>query len=166
VSVATCRPRTPVPAGRLTHVPDSLSWTMSAPGPAPADTSPQALLQYALRATADFAPAVRRILRQADAAATFPVTLTSAVRVDPWHAPTVTLLGDAIHTMSPGRGDGATIALRDAQLLRDLLAEAVGRGVSPSQAKAEYEHVMLDYAFAAVEASRHHPFAPTGPARR
>ena len=166
VSVATCRPRARVPAGRLTHVPDYLSWTMSAPGPAPADTSPQELLRYALRATEDLAPAVRRILRQADPAATFPVTLTSARRVAPWPAPTVTLLGDAIHTMSPGRGDGANTTLRDAQLLRDHLAHAVERGVPLSEAKAQYERVMLDYAFAAVETSRHHPFAPMGPPRR
>lgn len=44
--------------------------------------------------------------------------------------------------------------LRDARLLSDLLAD--GRPT----AKVSYERQMLDYAFAAVRASREHPFAP------
>ena len=51
------------------------------------------------------------------------VTIRSARPVKPWQIEQVTLLGDAIHTMSPGRGEGANTALRDAQLLRSALAK-------------------------------------------
>jgi 2-polyprenyl-6-methoxyphenol hydroxylase-like FAD-dependent oxidoreductase len=78
----------------------------------------------------------------------------------------VTLLGDAIHTMSPGRGDGANITLRDVHLLRDHLAHATGPGAPLAQAKAAYERQMMDYAFAAVDAARHHPFVPLAPRSR
>jgi 2-polyprenyl-6-methoxyphenol hydroxylase-like FAD-dependent oxidoreductase len=167
VSIATCRPHTPVadaaadhaPTVRLTHVPDYLSWTLTAPGPPPADNTAQALHRHAVQATAHFAPEVRRILHQADPAATFRVAIASAQQVRRWHAPTVTLIGDAVHTMSPGRGDGANITLRDAHLLRDQLAQTGSAGTSPAQAKAEYERQMFGYAFAAVAAARDHPFA-------
>jgi 2-polyprenyl-6-methoxyphenol hydroxylase-like FAD-dependent oxidoreductase len=36
----------------------------------------------------------------------------------------VTLLGDAVNTMSPGRGEGANSAPRDAALLRAALLRA------------------------------------------
>jgi SnoaL-like polyketide cyclase/FAD binding domain len=49
----------------------------------------------------------------------------------------VTLLGDAIHTMSPGRGEGANVALRDAQLLRHALVEVATNGASLAQAKVQ-----------------------------
>ncbi|MWA03587.1 hypothetical protein F8568_025025 [Actinomadura sp. LD22] len=93
---------------------------------------------------------------------TFPVTITSARPVDPWDDPVVTLLGDAVHTMSPGRGDGAGIALRDAHLLGDLLTS----DLTVAEAKTAYEHQMLDYGFAAVEASRNRPFGFFGKSAR
>jgi 2-polyprenyl-6-methoxyphenol hydroxylase-like FAD-dependent oxidoreductase len=44
-----------------------------------------------------------------------------------WKTRNITLLGDAIHGMTPARGIGANIALRDADLLRGKLI-AVGQG--------------------------------------
>jgi 2-polyprenyl-6-methoxyphenol hydroxylase-like FAD-dependent oxidoreductase len=65
----------------------------------------------------------------------------------------VTLLGDAIHSMTPYRGIGANIALKDAALLCAKLAEAA-RGEKPVlTAIAEYEEAMREYGFAAVAAS-------------
>ncbi len=65
----------------------------------------------------------------------------------------VTLLGDAVHTMSPGCGEGANIALRDAALLCRTLV-----GFAP---KEQYETQMLHYAFEAVADSRDRPFLRT-----
>jgi 2-polyprenyl-6-methoxyphenol hydroxylase-like FAD-dependent oxidoreductase len=59
-------------------------------------------------------PAAGRIIDEVDVAATFPVVISSAQPVRPWRDPAVTLLGDAVHTMSAGRGEGANVALRDA----------------------------------------------------
>ncbi|NUR91970.1 MAG: FAD-dependent monooxygenase [Nonomuraea sp.] len=103
-------------------------------------------------------PAPLRIMREATTV--FTVRLRSALPVEPWDDPHVTLLGDAVHTMTPGRGDGANTALRDARLLALTLREVAAGRVPLGPAKALYEEEMLRYGFAAVEASRSNPFAP------
>lgn len=164
VAVATCRPLTPVseavaehaPGLSLTDIPGYFSWTLTRTGPPPAVTTPEELHELADAAVREWAPGVRNIIAAATRARTFLVKITSARPVDPWDEPAVTLLGDAVHTMSPGRGEGAGIALRDAHLLGDLITS----GLAIPEAKTAYEHQMLDYGFAAVDASRNHPFAP------
>ncbi|NUO97396.1 MAG: NAD(P)-binding protein [Nonomuraea sp.] len=162
ISVATCRPFTPVreaaarhaPGLELTDVPGYFSWTLSAPGPQPGHTSPADLHHLALATVAGWHEGVRRIVERADPEATFLLRTHSARRVDPWDEPAVTLLGDAVHSMSPGRGEGANIALRDAR----TLSESLAAGKPLAEAKAAYERDMLDYAFTAVEASLQQPF--------
>jgi 2-polyprenyl-6-methoxyphenol hydroxylase-like FAD-dependent oxidoreductase len=75
--------------------------------------------------------------------------IRTSVPIEPWPPTNVTLLGDAIHSMTPMRGIGANTALRDARLLSQLLT--VGR--DPIAAIADYEAQMRDYGFAAVRAS-------------
>jgi 2-polyprenyl-6-methoxyphenol hydroxylase-like FAD-dependent oxidoreductase len=66
----------------------------------------------------------------------------------------VTLLGDAIHSMTPMRGIGANTALRDAALLcRSLVAARRGER-SGVGAIGDYEATMREYGFAAVRSSR------------
>jgi hypothetical protein len=62
----------------------------------------------------------------------------------------VTLLGDAIHAMSPARGSGANTALMDAA----NLCAALTAGGDLVEAIGRYEKKVRDYGFAAVEASR------------
>lgn len=53
--------------------------------------------------------------------------IRTSVAVKQWETTNITLLGDAIHSMTPFRGIGANIALRDAQLLaRNLIAASRG----------------------------------------
>ncbi|MGW4964807.1 FAD-dependent oxidoreductase [Nonomuraea sp. NPDC004186] len=168
VAVATCRPLTPVPEAvarhapgtHLTDVPGYFSWTMTVSGPRPDGVSPAGLHRLAMDTMRDWHEGVRRIVRAADPEATFVLQLHSARRVEPWAEPAVTLVGDAVHSMSPGRGEGANVGLRDAHLLSELLAAAAAEGQPLAGAKAAYERRMLDYAFTAVDASRDHPFAP------
>jgi len=90
--------------------------------------------------------------------ATAPETITvfevkSAERIPPWNTGRVTLLGDALHNMTPYRGMGANMALLDADSLRRTLLR-MDRGESELiPALHGYEAEMIDRGFRAVEAS-------------
>jgi 2-polyprenyl-6-methoxyphenol hydroxylase-like FAD-dependent oxidoreductase len=79
--------------------------------------------------------------------------LRTSQRIAAWPASRVTLLGDAIHSMTPYRGIGANVALRDAALLCAKLVEAAQGRKAIHQAIQEYEEAMRSYAFEAVDAS-------------
>ena len=91
----------------------------------------------------------RRLIGDSDPATVNALQVKSAIPVEPWPTGRVTLLGDAIHNMTPMAGVGANTALRDADLLRRRLAE----GGPLLEAVAGYEREMLDYGFAAVRQS-------------
>ena len=77
----------------------------------------------------------------------------SAERIAPWNTGRVTLLGDALHNMTPYRGMGANIALLDADSLRRALLR-VYRGESELiPALHGFEAEMIDRGFRAVEGS-------------
>jgi salicylate hydroxylase len=79
--------------------------------------------------------------------------IRTSVPVKQWETTNITVLGDAIHSMTPFRGIGANTALRDAQLLaRNLIAAARGQR-EVLDAIHDYETQMIDYGFAAVRMS-------------
>jgi len=158
MAVATCRAAGTAPG--LTPIADYLSWMLSfTSAPLPATASPVELVELARSAVQGWHPAVGRIIDESDVDGTALIAISTARTVAGWDAPRVTLLGDAIHTMSPGRGEGANTALRDAELLRATLV-AVGQGVPLETAKALYEQELLRYGFEMVARSRDEPFAP------
>ncbi|MEU7896480.1 NAD(P)/FAD-dependent oxidoreductase [Nonomuraea sp. NPDC049152] len=75
--------------------------------------------------------------------------IRTSIPIEPWQPTTITLLGDAIHSMTPMRGIGANVALRDAR----LLCRALTGGRPPVEAIADYETRMREYGFAAVRDS-------------
>jgi salicylate hydroxylase len=97
--------------------------------------------------------ALRHLVSGSDPDTVNVVRVRTATPVRPWATGSVTLLGDAIHNMTPMGGIGANTALRDADLLRrQLVAVQRGeRGLVP--AVTEYERHMLDYGFDAVRRS-------------
>jgi salicylate hydroxylase len=96
-----------------------------------------------------WSPHLRHLVARSDPSTVNAVTIRSATPVEPWPTGPVTLLGDAIHNMTPMAGVGANTALRDAELLSAGLA--AGGELLP--AVHEYERQMLDYGFAAVKMS-------------
>ncbi|MFI6478898.1 FAD-dependent oxidoreductase [Nonomuraea sp. NPDC050663] len=105
-----------------------------------------------LRATvsalvATWHPDLRRLVELSDPDTVSLLPIRTSVPVEAWEPSTITLLGDAIHSMTPMRGIGANVALRDAALLcaalGDGTVEAIGR----------YEQEMRQYGFAAVRDS-------------
>jgi len=165
MSVATCRQVASAatatakfaPTLHLTDIPGYFSWTLSL-SEAWRDADGSTLHRQARSLVKEWHPALRRLIDEADIPATFPVPITSARPIKQWHTPNVTLLGDAIHTMSPGRGEGANVALQDAQLLCRTLVKVAANGASLAQAKARYEREMLRYGFEAVSAARNKPY--------
>jgi 2-polyprenyl-6-methoxyphenol hydroxylase-like FAD-dependent oxidoreductase len=112
---------------------------------------PGSTLKHALRRTvAGWHPSLRKLVEMIDEQQLFLNHVRTAPPPVPWKSTQITLLGDAIHSMTPYRGVGGNIALKDAALLSAQLLQ-VHRGEKPLlQAIAEYEASMRDYAFAAV----------------
>ncbi|MFI6102443.1 FAD-dependent oxidoreductase [Lentzea sp. NPDC051213] len=106
----------------------------------------QDLRREVLRRIAKWSPELRRIVEASPAETINQWRIRSSKPIERWQPTNVTLLGDAIHAMTPMRGIGANIALRDAQLLARCVAES-------GDAVARYEHEMYDYGFAAVRDS-------------
>jgi 2-polyprenyl-6-methoxyphenol hydroxylase-like FAD-dependent oxidoreductase len=101
----------------------------------------------------DWHPTLRRLVQTADPSTVTAFAVKTSVPIQPWATQKVTLLGDALHNMTPFRGIGANTALRDAAALHQALV-AVARGqVDLVQALAAYEREMIGYGFAAVQTS-------------
>jgi salicylate hydroxylase len=97
----------------------------------------------------------RTLVRLADPATINAIAIRTSVPVAPWRTQRITLLGDAIHSMTPYRGIGANVALRDAVGLCRALT-AADRGERPViDAIHDYEADMVEYGFRAVRTSLH-----------
>ena len=69
-------------------------------------------------------PVLRKLAELLDENSIATARIRSSEPVAEWETTGVTLLGDAIHSMTPYRGIGANIALQDAALLCAKLTEA------------------------------------------
>jgi 2-polyprenyl-6-methoxyphenol hydroxylase-like FAD-dependent oxidoreductase len=86
-----------------------------------------------------------------DEAVFLKMSTSSPDGVPEWdNEPRVTLIGDAVHAMTPAGGVGANTALKDAALVGRLLADAGGYN---ERLTAEYEREMRAYASANVKMS-------------
>nr|WP_280521498.1 FAD-dependent monooxygenase [Paenibacillus mangrovi] len=94
-----------------------------------------------------------KLVRQADPEAITLLSIQSSVPIKPWKTTQITLLGDAIHSMTPMRGIGANTALRDSELLFQNLKLAHQGKLSLYEAVHSYESEMIQYGFEAVRAS-------------
>jgi 2-polyprenyl-6-methoxyphenol hydroxylase-like FAD-dependent oxidoreductase len=104
--------------------------------------------------TPDWHPNLRRLFELTDPSTCFPVNIKTSVPLNPWPASNVTLIGDAIHTMTPGRGVGANTALRDAVLLCARIIDVAEGRLRLTAAVGQYEMKMIKYGFDAVLKSR------------
>ncbi len=127
--------RTPPGDVGLSPADDYLMWALTADTarfPVPLDglDAAGAARSRAGRMTAAWHPDLRRLIDSADVDETFQIAVRTSHPVPPWPPGPITVLGDAIHAMSPARGSGANTALQDAALLvRELRgARATARG--------------------------------------
>ena len=112
-------------------------------------------------------PDLRALHTHAAVDETFLVRIRTSRPVPPWPPSRVTVLGDAIHAMSPARGSGANTALQDAALLCRTLTGATRTAATGTAATGtaavngddllaavgDYETQMREYGYAAVAAS-------------
>ena len=104
--------------------------------------------------TSRWHPDLRTLITLADPLSFFPITIRTSVPLRQWETTNITLIGDAIHTTTPGRGIGANTALRDARLLCQNLTAARDGKTPLLTAIRDYETQMINYGFDAVNKSR------------
>ena len=90
------------------------------------------------------------MLRHGDAASFFLVEMYTSIPCSLDAPVNVTLLGDAIHGMTPTLGRGANVAMRDGVMLGRALKHATEGLVGLQDALASYENAMLSYGFDVV----------------
>jgi 2-polyprenyl-6-methoxyphenol hydroxylase-like FAD-dependent oxidoreductase len=78
------------------------------------------------RATAGWHKTLQDLIARTDPATVSCLPIRTSVPVDPWPTQRITLLGDAIQGMTPFRGIGANVALRDAANLHKALCAGDG----------------------------------------
>jgi 2-polyprenyl-6-methoxyphenol hydroxylase-like FAD-dependent oxidoreductase len=111
------------------------------------------LAAAASRPMAGWSRAFRDLVDLSDPTTLSCLSIRTSVPVAPWRTGRITLLGDAIHAMTPYRGVGANVAIKDAVRLKRALT-AVQRGERDLiQAIGLYEDGMRDYGFRAVQNS-------------
>ncbi len=116
------------------------------------ETGPE-LRARAADALRDWAGPVAELFDVADPESFFPVRMSTSVPHTLDKPTNVTLLGDAVHAMTPTLGRGANVAMRDGALLgRALHAVATGR-IELVAALAAYEGDMLTYGFGVVRSA-------------
>jgi len=101
----------------------------------------------------DWHPNLRKLIALSDPTTCTAINIRTSRPIPAWTTSNVTLLGDAIHTMTPGRGAGANTALRDARLLcKQLIAVRDGQADLLSAIHG-YEEKMHKYGDEAIRDS-------------
>ncbi|MEV4600603.1 NAD(P)/FAD-dependent oxidoreductase [Amycolatopsis sp. NPDC049253] len=125
------------------------SYVMWAYGSRRLSTSDTNLREAALSSIHGWHPDLVHLIESSPEASASRLPILTSLPVEPWQPGPVTLLGDAVHSMTPFRGIGANTALRDAQ----LLCRKLSAGGDVRVAVGEYEREMRKYGFKAVRAS-------------
>ncbi|MER5645607.1 NAD(P)/FAD-dependent oxidoreductase [Streptosporangium sp. NPDC002524] len=110
------------------------------------EMEPAALRDLVVARTEGWLPDLRALVAGSDPAGVTALRLRCMPALAPWPAGDVTLLGDAIHNMTPMAGVGANTALRDALTLCRVLEDAGTRRSGLLKAVSAYEREMRGYA--------------------
>ena len=145
------------PGLRFDNTTDHVSWAITTSRTlAPADVLEREgadLVALAGELSAGWDARWLELIAASDPGAAVALSIRTADPVPAWTPSTVTMIGDAIHTMTPGRGAGANTALRDARELRDRLVRVRDGELSLLAAVGEYEDLMRRYSSLAVRES-------------
>jgi 2-polyprenyl-6-methoxyphenol hydroxylase-like FAD-dependent oxidoreductase len=106
-----------------------------------------------LSRAADWHPGFRALFELAAPSDVAMLPIRTMTAPPAWKTDGVTVLGDAIHVMSPAGGLGANTALHDAATLAEKLGAASANRTPVMAAVADYEAAMRDYAREAIQQS-------------
>jgi 2-polyprenyl-6-methoxyphenol hydroxylase-like FAD-dependent oxidoreductase len=112
-----------------------------------------ALHELVRKSIAQWHPDLQDLVRFSDPATVSLQHIRSSVPIPHWETKRITLVGDAIHSMTPYRGIGGNVALCDASLLCKSLVAAQRGEKSLLRAIHDYELEMVEYGFNAVRKS-------------
>jgi salicylate hydroxylase len=112
-----------------------------------------ALRELALKVCSGWHPDFSHMIAMTDPSSINLIRIRTSVPVAHWQTSRITLIGDAVHSMTPYRGIGGNVALRDASLLCHNLTAAHHGEMPLLQAVHDYEAAMLEYGFNAVRTS-------------
>ncbi|WP_394620041.1 FAD-dependent oxidoreductase [Lentzea sp. JNUCC 0626] len=134
---------------------DFLVWAYAAardtyPSDVASLSAPQ-LRHLVLQRTQHWDPRLAAAIANSDPATIAPVSLRTMDPLPEWEPTTVTLLGDAIHNMTPMAGIGANTALRDADVLTRAIASDGNNSILDRIGR--YEAEMRTYANEALALS-------------
>jgi len=129
---------------------DHLIWVFISSRSIYGDLDPRAMdgasiQRLVLRNMHTWHPALRQLVGDSDAEHVAAVPVLTSTPISRWEPSNVTLLGDAIHTMTPLQGLGGSTALRDAGMLCRNLVEAAHGTRTIIEAVDDYERAMVDY---------------------
>lgn len=120
----------------------------------PAGLDGAGLQQLGLQLVHGWHPHMHELIRMTAPSSIHFVNVRTSSELEPWTSSNVTLIGDAAHTMTPGRGAGANTALHDAALLGRLLVDASHGRTLLVESIHDYEAEMRRYSAEAVRESR------------
>ena len=111
------------------------------------------LQQIALDVIEDWPAPARAVIAAADPESFFSVGMYASVPGGLDAPVNVTLLGDAVHAMTPTLGRGANLAMRDGALLSRAIRSVAEGALTIPAALAEYEAEMIQYSGEVVRES-------------
>ncbi len=111
------------------------------------------LAAAASRSMRSWSRAFRDLVDLSDPTTLSCLPIRTSVPVAPWPTGRITLIGDAIHSMTPYRGVGANVAIKDAVRLKRALTAAHRGERDLIEAIRAYEDGMRRYGFRAVQNS-------------
>jgi 2-polyprenyl-6-methoxyphenol hydroxylase-like FAD-dependent oxidoreductase len=115
--------------------------------------SSEQLQRVSLELMNDWPESAKAIPSHGDPQAFFFIEMYTSIPCEMPKNPNVTLLGDAIHGMTPSLGRGANTAMRDAALLARHLESVVQGRRSLPEAMSQYEDEMTRHGFDVVRKS-------------
>ncbi|HWL11736.1 MAG TPA: NAD(P)/FAD-dependent oxidoreductase [Ureibacillus sp.] len=86
-----------------------------------------------------FGPTLQKIIENIDMSQVVSRPLSDIEPFDVWSTKSVTVMGDAAHAMLHNQGQGANMAIQDADVLADVLAEALEGKLTVAEALKSYE---------------------------